>query len=98
MNTDPTRLVRLATRRLLEIEDSTPTRIECREGSVWITLDHDPRDIVLEAGDSFEHDGRTRALLYAFEPSAVALRPAHPLQAAAYPTGQRPRTTAQVAV
>ena len=98
MNTDPTRLVRLATRRLLEIADNAPTRIECREGSVWITLDHDPRDIVLEAGESFEHDGRARALLYAFEPSAVALGPAQPLTAAAYPAGQRPRTTAQVAV
>lgn len=98
MNTEPDRLVRLPARRLLHVEGPAASRIECREGSVWITLDHDPRDIVLGAGESFEHDGRRRALVYAFEPAAVLLRAPQPLQAAAYPAGQQPRTTAQVAV
>lgn len=98
MNTDPDRLVRLPARRLLHVDGPAALRIECREGSVWITLDHDPRDIVLDAGETFEHDGRQRALVYAFEAAAVLLRPPQPLQAPAYPPGQQPRTTAQVAV
>ena len=96
MNTAPTRLIRLAARRVAEI--AQPARVECREGSVWITLDHDPRDIVLERGEAFEHDGERRALVYAFEPSTLELRPAQPLPEPAYRAGQRPRTTAQVAV
>ena len=98
MDTDSTRLTRLPARRLLQIPPGRATRVECREGSVWITLDHDPRDIVLAPGDSFEHDGVRRALVYAFEPSTLELRQAQPLPAQAYPRGQRPRTTAQVAV
>jgi hypothetical protein len=99
MNTaHPDRFVRLPARRLLEIAHGTPARIECREGSVWITLDHDPRDIVLAPGDSFEHDGARRALVYAFEQSTLEVCQAQPLPAQAYPRGQRPRTTAQVAV
>lgn len=96
MNTATTRLISLPARRLVEI--AQPARIECREGSVWITLDHDPRDIVLERGETFEHDGLRRALVYAFEPSTLELRPAQPLPEPAYRGGQQARTTAQVAV
>jgi hypothetical protein len=98
MDTDSTRLTRLPARRLLQIPPGRATRVECREGSVWITLDHDPRDIVLAPGDSFELAGDRRALVYAFEASAVALGAAQPLAVPAYARGQPARTTAQVAV
>ena len=29
------------------------TRIECRRGVLWITVDNDPRDVLLEVGQSF---------------------------------------------
>ncbi len=29
------------------------TSIDCRRGTLWITVDHDLRDIVLEAGESY---------------------------------------------
>jgi hypothetical protein len=38
-------------------------------GSIWITRDGDPRDIVLEGGESFDFDGRGDALLSAFDDS-----------------------------
>jgi hypothetical protein len=63
----------LPARQLFEISDASAVRIQCTSGSLWLTLDHDTRDIVLNAGDSFETDQPRRALLYAFEASAFAL-------------------------
>jgi hypothetical protein len=63
----------LAARRLFEIADAASLRIRCTAGSLWITLDHDPRDIVLESGESFFTTEHKRALLYALEPAAFAL-------------------------
>jgi hypothetical protein len=63
----------LPARQLFEIPDVAAVRILCTEGCLWLTLDHDPRDIVLEPGDSFEEGAPRRALLYALEPSAFVL-------------------------
>jgi hypothetical protein len=65
--------VTLPARQLFEITDAAGVRILCTGGSLWLTLDHDPRDIVLQAGDSFEAEAPRRLLLYAFEPSTFAL-------------------------
>lgn len=65
--------VTLPARQLFEITDAAGVRILCTGGSLWLTLDHDPRDIVLQAGDSFEADAPRRLLIYAFEPSTFAL-------------------------
>ena len=58
--------VRLAARGLYEIPDVAGVRIACEQGSAWITLDHDPRDIVLEPGGTFCGSEHRRALIYAF--------------------------------
>jgi hypothetical protein len=63
--TDPHEL-RLTPRGLHEIPDVSGVRVACNQGSVWITLDHDPRDIVLEAGGVFSGTEHRRALVYAF--------------------------------
>lgn len=68
--------VSLPARQLFEITDAAGVRILCTAGSLWLTLDHDPRDVILGPGDSFEADAPRRALLYAFEPSTFALAPA----------------------
>ena len=36
-------------------------RVECLAGTLWVTQDGDPRDVVLGAGDGFtvDRDGRT---------------------------------------
>jgi hypothetical protein len=73
--------VTLPARQLFEITDAAGVRILCTGGSLWLTLDHDPRDIVLQAGDSFEAESPRRLLLYAFEPSTFALASARPRSA-----------------
>lgn len=47
------------------------THIKCVNGSVWITLDNDPRDIVLEEGEIFNTAKHKRVLIYAFQSSRV---------------------------
>jgi hypothetical protein len=66
----------LAARGLFEIPDAADVRIECRRGSLWLTLDNDPRDIVLEPGESFVTGEHRRALLYALRPACIAVGPA----------------------
>ena len=91
--------IELTARQIFEIADASRQRIECVEGCVWITLDHDERDIVLERGESFLADDCARALVYAFEPARLALRAADAAPPSAQiGSGRRARTTAQVAV
>jgi hypothetical protein len=65
----------LPARQLFEIGDASAVRVLCTAGCLWLTLDHDTRDFILEPGDSFELPEPRRALLYAFEASAFALAP-----------------------
>ena len=62
----------LARRQLHTIPDAAGIRIRCREGSVWVTVDGDPRDYVLERGQSFDPPGG-KVLVYAFAASRVDL-------------------------
>jgi hypothetical protein len=88
METVPT--VSLPARQLFEITDAAGVRILCTAGSLWLTLDHDTRDVVLGPGDSFEAETPRRALLYAFEPSTFALVAAPGRQAPDRPAKGRP--------
>jgi hypothetical protein len=65
----------LAARGLFEIPDIARVQVTCSRGALWMTLDNDRRDIVLEAGESFFSTGHRRALVFAFEPSTLSLRP-----------------------
>ncbi|HET8747553.1 MAG TPA: DUF2917 domain-containing protein [Ramlibacter sp.] len=65
--------ITLPARQLFEIADAAGVRILCTAGSLWLTLDHDPRDVILQAGDAFESEAPRRLLLYAFERSSFAL-------------------------
>ena len=58
---------------LLTLPDAAGLGIECSSGSVWVTLDHDPRDIVLSAGERYEADVHRRALVSALEPSSITV-------------------------
>jgi hypothetical protein len=80
----------LKTHSLYRLPDAAGVRIACRTGSVWITLDDDPRDIVLEAGSSFTTDEHRRALVFAFEGSSLSLEDV-PSGVRASPTGWMPR-------
>jgi hypothetical protein len=75
--------VRLPARGLYTIPDVGGVRVVCEHGSVWLTVDHDPRDIVLEAGETFVHAGHARALVSAFAESQVRLAPVAAVKAVA---------------
>jgi len=60
-------------RSVLALDDPSDVNLTCREGTLWLTLDGDPRDYVLEAGDSFRTVEHRRALVYALTPSRVEL-------------------------
>ena len=47
--------------------------ITCRSGSLWITQDNDPRDIILAPGDSFTTDGRHQVIAYALDPATLSV-------------------------
>ncbi|HVZ43220.1 MAG TPA: DUF2917 domain-containing protein [Ramlibacter sp.] len=64
----------LQKRGIFEIADPAGVEISCMSGSLWITLDNDPRDITLKAGETFFTTEHRRAIVYAFEPSMVAMR------------------------
>jgi len=61
----------LAAHGLARLPDATSTRIVCETGTVWITIDNDPRDIVLSPGQSFLVDRRAGVLVYALEDACV---------------------------
>src|SRR3569623_1742369 len=72
MPAEPT-LVMLAPRQLHNIPDASGVSITCRAGSVWITVDNDPNDYVLEAGESFVTSDHERALVYALGTARIDL-------------------------
>ena len=73
----------LPARAILTLPDAAGIGIECRSGSVWVTLDHDPRDIVLSAGERFEAGVHRRALVLALASSSITVSHAQP---AAWPS------------
>jgi hypothetical protein len=48
-------------------------RILCRAGSVWVTRDHDRRDLVLHAGDVYQSIGLEDLIVSALENARVAI-------------------------
>jgi hypothetical protein len=65
--------VSLDVRAMFSVPDAAGVRFSCRQGSVWITLDGDSRDIVLDPGQDFSSDQHRRALIYALAPAQVRL-------------------------
>jgi hypothetical protein len=49
------------------------TRIDCLDGCVWVTIDGDRRDVIVEAGGSLVVDRRGRVLVHALEHARVRL-------------------------
>jgi hypothetical protein len=63
INTSSARLA-VTARRALRLRRARGTQVRAIDGTVWITIDDDPRDIVLDAGESFVVDsGRDLVVL-----------------------------------
>jgi hypothetical protein len=68
---------------LYRIHDGAGQRIEALSGCLWITIDHDLRDIVVEAGAGFSIDRDGDMLVSALDDSRFALlEPVTPRHAA----------------
>ena len=56
---------------LLPLEQARDVRIVCLEGTLWLTEEDRPTDVVLEAGASYTVDARGgRTLVQAMSPAA----------------------------
>ena len=72
-----TALTRLDLRRdqFTCLTDARGTRIDCLDGSAWITVDNDTRDVVLSRGESFVVASPSRVIVHAIlGPATVTLR------------------------
>jgi hypothetical protein len=63
----------IARNKILDVKQPLGVTIECLDGSVWVTLDGDSRDVVLDAGQSFVVDRDQRTLLQALDAARVRL-------------------------
>ncbi len=68
----------LPSRAVFTVPDAAGVGIECRSGAVWVTLDRDPRDIVLEPGERFEGAEHRRMLVSALASSCITVTAARP--------------------
>ena len=75
--------VSLGHQGLFDIADAAGVTLRCDQGTVWLTLDNDPRDIVLEAGEVFTTDDHRHALVYALSAATITLQAATQPQARA---------------
>ena len=55
--------VQLPADQLLRLTDAQGTRLRGIEGTSWITIDNDPRDLVLEPGEEWVVDARQPVLV-----------------------------------
>ena len=57
--------------QIREVKTPLGVTMECLNGHVWITLDGDPRDVVLDQGQTFTVDRNQRTLVMALDEATV---------------------------
>ena len=65
--------VKLNERETISVVDGKGARIAVKDGTVWITQEHDPRDVMLQPGESFTLDRNGTAIIEALADTEVAL-------------------------
>lgn len=65
--------LQLAGEELFTLQDIRGTRLTCVDGSVWLTLDGDLRDVFLHPGDSFVVDRDGTTLMHALAPARLRI-------------------------
>ena len=58
---------------IYRIEQPDGCRVACLSGSIWVTQDRDPRDIMLAAGEDCRITGNARVLVQALEAARISL-------------------------
>lgn len=57
--------------QIREVRNREGVTVECLSGQIWITLDGDPRDVVLDPGQMFTAERDKRILVMALEEATV---------------------------
>ena len=63
----------LKANQIVKVRDGLGHSIVCERGTVWLTQDGDPHDVILRAGEVYTLDRPGPALLQAFEPGAISI-------------------------
>ncbi len=66
--------IHLEQAQAMRISGAMDVSVACLNGCLWITQDNDPRDIVLERGESFTLDRPGVAILFACKPTTLSMR------------------------
>ena len=69
---------RLPARGLAELPLRRPLEVASAAGTLWLTLDGDPRDLVLERGERVLIEARGRVIASAFDAAVLELRAGEP--------------------
>lgn len=65
--------IALPARAMFEVPDVAGLKMRCVAGCLWLTLDNDSRDIILEPGDCYSGTVHRRALVYALKDAKLAV-------------------------
>ena len=63
--------VQLPPDQILRLTDARGTRLRVVAGTGWLTIDHDPRDLILNPGEEWLVDGRQAVLVTALGGAAM---------------------------
>jgi hypothetical protein len=69
--------VGIGSRALCVVRPDADVCLACVGGTLWVTLDHDLRDIILEPGQHWTIPARKRCLIYALQASHACLTAAN---------------------
>jgi hypothetical protein len=86
--------IALQARTVHRIDNGRGQQVTCVRGVVWVTQEHDSRDIILSAGQSAVLDRRGLAVVYAFKDALVTVGAAMQLPAPSRPA-ERARSYAE---
>jgi hypothetical protein len=72
-----TKVWELAPDELVKLDGARGTTLRVTRGTLWLTLEHDTRDVVLEAGDTFTIDRGGLTLIEAQSSATVCVLAHH---------------------
>ena len=65
--------VQLADGQTLRVVDGAGTTVTCKEGTLWVTEENQPRDLVLEAGTRVRLKRAGLTLIQALTPATLSI-------------------------